>query len=193
MGRHSNTLRIIGGEWRGRKLNFPDARGLRPSHDRVRETLFNWLAADIEGAKVLDLFAGSGSLGLEALSRGAKQVTFVEKERKVAQAISQHLQTLNASNGVVKNWDAFKALTILPPQSVDLLFLDPPFERGFLPKLLTSEALNQLLKPEALIYIEAESSLDLSQCPWEEWKVKKTSSLSYGLYQKSVVSEGNEI
>ena len=88
---HSQQLRIIGGEWRGRKLAFKPEQGLRPTLDRFRETLFNWLMFDTEGAHCLDLFAGSGALGLEALSRGASAVTFVEKSKQAAQQIKQHL------------------------------------------------------------------------------------------------------
>ncbi len=185
MGRNSNSIRIIGGQWRGRKLHFPDAKGLRPSHDRVRETLFNWLIGQVEGKTCLDLFAGSGALGLEALSRGAKEVIFVEKERKIANAISEHIKTLNAQdNAKVKNWDAFKALDILDENSFDILFLDPPFERGFLQKLMLNPRLNRLLKPGALIYVEAESAIDTSAMGWSVLKEKSTSTLNYRLLQK---------
>lgn len=98
MAKGSNQLRIIGGEWRGRKLRFPDVPNLRPTPDRVRETVFNWLMPMIHGAHCLDLFAGSGALGLEALSRGAARTTFVDSHKKVTQFIQEHLTLLNAND-----------------------------------------------------------------------------------------------
>ena len=106
---NTNTLRIIGGEWRSRKLSFIDAEGLRPTPDRIRETLFNWLQGTIHGANCLDLFAGSGVLGLEALSRGACQVTFVEKNKAVANQLKTNLDLLK-SDAEVHNQDALAYL-----------------------------------------------------------------------------------
>ena len=102
----TNQLRIIGGEWRGRKLRFPDVAGLRPTTDRVRETLFNWLAPVIHGARCLDLFAGSGALGLEALSRGASSVVFIDSDRRAVQSLRENLALLKEGRGEVLQSDA---------------------------------------------------------------------------------------
>ncbi|MBT4078984.1 MAG: 16S rRNA (guanine(966)-N(2))-methyltransferase RsmD, partial [Gammaproteobacteria bacterium] len=106
----SRKLRIIGGSWRGRNLLFAECPAIRPTPDRVRETLFNWLQGTIRGARCLDLFAGSGALGLEALSRGAAQVDFVEQDRSSAQSIQQHLELLQAEGGRVQRGDALRFL-----------------------------------------------------------------------------------
>lgn len=133
MAKGSNQLRIIGGEWRGRKLHFPDAPNLRPTPDRVRETVFNWLASMIHGARVLDLFAGSGALGLEALSRGAAFTTFVDSHKKVTQTLQEHLALLNAKDKAeVLSMDGVKFLShakFLNTEAkvYDLVFLDPPY------------------------------------------------------------------
>lgn len=133
MAKGSNQLRIIGGEWRGRKLRFPDAPNLRPTPDRVRETIFNWLAPMIQGAHCLDLFAGSGALGLEALSRGAALTTFVDSHKKVTQELKNHIETLNANaRAKVFSMDGVKFLTqdkfqTTEVKQYDLVFLDPPY------------------------------------------------------------------
>jgi len=128
-------LRIIGGRWRGRRLPVPSNASLRPTPDRVRETLFNWLAPFVEGARCLDLFAGTGALGLEALSRGAAVCTFVEHDRRLAEAIRAHLDTLGCGDGEVVCGDGVTVLDRLPG-TFDLVFLDPPFADGLFPALL---------------------------------------------------------
>ncbi len=149
-----NTLRIIGGEWRSRKLQFEDAPNLRPTPDRVRETLFNWLQGSIHGARCLDLFAGSGALGLEALSRGAKEVVFVEKVAHVATQIETNLALLNAHSPVV-NSDASSYLSSIE-QIFDIIFLDPPFRKKMLPTMLEIIIQKKLLADNGLIYLEHE-------------------------------------
>lgn len=151
----SNTLRIIGGEWRSRKLEFKDAPNLRPTPDRVRETLFNWLQGRIHGAHCLDLFAGSGALGLEALSRGAKEVVFVEKMTHVASQLEVNLGILSASSPVIKT-DALSYLNDCE-QVFDIIFLDPPFRQDFLPQTLKNILEKKLLSNNGLIYLEHES------------------------------------
>src|SRR5690242_17568414 len=131
---YRNEFRIIAGQWRRRKLHFPDVPGIRPSPDRVRETLFNWLRERVEGARCLDLFAGSGALGLEAMSRGAAQVVFVDQDRQAAQAIREHLALLDAAGGEVREAEAQAWLT-QTPQPFDLVFLDPPFDADMLPSI----------------------------------------------------------
>lgn len=148
-------LRIIGGQWRGRKLQFPLAEGLRPTGDRIRETLFNWLAPEIEGAHCLDLFAGSGALGLEALSRGAASCTFVENSRSAAEAIRQHLEKLGSTAGTISQMSALNWLQA-NTQKFDIIFLDPPFSAGLYTP--ASELIQQqnTLNNNGLLYVEFE-------------------------------------
>ena len=121
----NNEVRIIGGQWRGRKLRFPDRAGLRPTLGRVRETLFNWLAPSIRGARCLDLYAGSGALGFEALSRGAAEVTFVERDRKAAAALNANVALLEAPATVLQMpAERFLATS---SERFDLILFDPPF------------------------------------------------------------------
>jgi len=168
---YREEFRIIGGEWRSRRLRFPPLPGIRPSPDRVRETLFNWLRDRIEGARCLDLFAGSGALGLEALSRGAAHVTFVDKERPAAEAIRGHLQLLDARGGEVVQSDAFVWLAGTP-RPFELVFLDPPFDEHLVPAACTRLA-QGWLKPGAWVYVEhaAEQAPALP----DGWKVLKQS------------------
>ena len=160
----TNTLRIIGGEWRSRKLPFIDAQGLRPTPDRIRETLFNWLQGYIHGANCLDLFAGSGVLGLEALSRGAAQVVFVEKNKAVANQLKENLTVLKA-DAEVRQTDALDYLNsenimqkwggVLP----NIIFLDPPYRQNLLEQSLTilCDKSKGLINKNTLIYLEHES------------------------------------
>lgn len=153
--KQTNTIRIIGGEWRSRKLPFEDAPNLRPTPDRVRETLFNWLQGNIHGARCLDLFAGSGALGFEALSRGAKEVVFVEKMAHVATQIEANLTLLNADSSVI-NSDATSYLTNTE-HVFDVIFLDPPFRQDLLPITLKIILDKKRLSHNGLIYLEHES------------------------------------
>lgn len=152
MRRRLGELRIVGGDWRGRRLAFPELPGVRPSPVRLRETLFNWLAPLIAGARCLDLFAGSGALGLEALSRGAGEVVFVDCVGEVARAIEHHLSTLNASRrGHVVRADAMSYLRG-HQERFDIVFLDPPFgEERLIPCL---HALEGHLAPGHRVYVE---------------------------------------
>ncbi len=154
---NSNTVRIIGGDWRGRKLPFVDAQGLRPTPDRVRETVFNWLQGQTHGTNCLDLFAGSGVLGFEALSRGAKSVTFIEKNKLVSTTIKANISLLNAQATLIQS-DALSFLSETT-DSFDLIFLDPPYRQGLLEKSLNiiCDSESKLLNKNALIYLEHES------------------------------------
>lgn len=152
----NNLLRIIGGEWRSRKLKFADVPGLRPTPDRVRETLFNWLQMQIPGARCLDLFAGSGALGLEALSRGAGEVVMVEKHPAAARALRDNIALLGAQNAVLVQDDAFRYLQ-RETQGFDLIFLDPPFHQSLLEPALEILFANKLLKTGGMIYLEQEA------------------------------------
>jgi 16S rRNA (guanine966-N2)-methyltransferase len=178
----SNQLRIIGGRWRGRKFSFPDAPGLRPTPDRVRETLFNWLMHDIHDAMCLDAFAGSGAVGLEALSRGAKQVVFLEQNPKAADSIRSILKEMNIQ-AQVTTANTLQYLKQSSKQLFNLVFLDPPFHKSLIPETL--ELLSQgWLKPESLVYIECESSLkleDLLPKGFSILKDKQAGEVRYGL------------
>jgi len=150
--RSTSKLRIIGGDWRGRTLGFTARDGLRPTPDRVRETLFNWLAPRIRGATCLDMFAGSGALGLEALSRGAQSCDFIETSRPAAQAIQGHLQLLQATaRGQVINADTF---TLKRTNQYDIVFIDPPFAEQLQARAVTWLLDNNMLAEDARIYRE---------------------------------------
>lgn len=165
MSRSANQLRIIGGQWRSRKFNFVNAEGLRPTPDRVRETLFNWLQFEISGTHCLDAFAGSGALGFEALSRGAASVVFIEKQHAQFMALQETKKTLNAAGAVILSGEAQALLSAkhnaLIAQSFDGVFLDPPFHQDLLRDMCVSLHLQKLLKPHAFVYVE-------SECEWAE-------------------------
>jgi 16S rRNA (guanine966-N2)-methyltransferase len=154
-------LRIIGGRFRRRLLAVPDHPGLRPTPDRVRETLFNWLAFDIAERRVLDLFAGTGALGLEALSRGAREALFVEADSKVARALEANLALLDAPGQVVAGeaLDWLQNQTVTAP--VELVFLDPPFHRDLVTSACTHLETRGWLTAEAWVYVETEARLAL--------------------------------
>jgi 16S rRNA (guanine966-N2)-methyltransferase len=152
----TNQVRIIGGAWRSRRISFPDHGGLRPSADRVRETLFNWLGQDLGGARCLDLFAGSGALGFEALSRGAAWVDMVEKSRRVCEALRRNALLLAAKNLQVHCADALEFATAAAADAAaryDVVFLDPPFGSTLLAQALPRVA--PLLRPQARVYLES--------------------------------------
>jgi len=175
----SQQLRIIGGEWRSRRLKFPALDGLRPTMDRVRETVFNWLQFDVEGARILDAFAGSGALGFEALSRGAKEVIFLEKHPNAAIQLKENLQLLQAKNAQVWAGDALVWME-QNPEPFDLVFLDPPFGKDLL-----NPAIEKLqLLPGALVYVEHEARLKPAiSANWAEKKSKSTKEFTFSLYE----------
>ncbi|MFO7593471.1 MAG: 16S rRNA (guanine(966)-N(2))-methyltransferase RsmD [Pseudomonadota bacterium] len=179
-----NTLRIIGGQWRGRKLRFADGEGLRPTTDRIRETLFNWLQPVIEGARCLDLFAGSGALGLEALSRGARETVFVETNPRAISSLKENLSLLEANNARVVRSDALAFLDG-DAQSFDVIFLDPPFRRDLLQPVLQKLAQSGQPAPGAYIYLELESEQGVPALPqgWELLRSKQAGQVAYHLAQ----------
>jgi 16S rRNA (guanine966-N2)-methyltransferase len=181
----AGQIRIIGGQWRGRKLPVPDSAGLRPTTDRVRETLFNWLAPDIQQARCLDCFAGSGALGLEALSRYAASATLLELERSVAQQLSQNLQTLRATQAKVVQTNTLQWLS-QPGEPFDVVFVDPPFRKGLLQETLTLLEQNGWLAAEALIYVESEVENGTPVAPsnWDLYREKIAGQVAYRLYQR---------
>jgi 16S rRNA (guanine966-N2)-methyltransferase len=149
---YRDEFRIIAGQWRRRKLHFPSLPGIRPSPDRVRETLFNWLSERIEGSSCLDLFAGSGALGLEALSRGATRVLFVDRERQAVDAIRGHLALLKAEGGEALVTESL-AWLVGTPRPFEIVFLDPPFDADLVPEVCT-RLTQGWLKPGAWVYVE---------------------------------------
>lgn len=181
----AGQIRIIGGQWRGRKLPVPDSAGLRPTTDRVRETLFNWLAPDIQDAHCLDCFAGSGALGLEALSRYAASATLLELERTVAQQLSQNLQTLRATQAKVVQTNTLQWLS-QPGEPFDVVFVDPPFRKGLLQETLTLLEQNGWLADEALIYVESEveNGTPVAPANWDLYREKIAGQVAYRLYQR---------
>ncbi len=179
-----NRLRIIGGQWRGRRLEFPDVPGLRPTPDRVRETLFNWLQADINGARCLDLFAGSGALGLEALSRGASRVVLVDESSAATRQLEANLQTLHTNDASIVHMPVQIFLERGSGEArYNVVFLDPPFGQGLaLPTLQLLEE-NDWLAPGARIYIESEGQLRELPLPagWQLLKEKRSGQVIYRL------------
>lgn len=186
----SGQIRIIGGQWRGRKLPVPDSPGLRPTTDRVRETLFNWLAPSMVNARCLDCFAGSGALGLEALSRYASAATLLEMERGVAQQLQQNLATLKAPQGKVVNTNT---LTFLNQNGTphDIVFVDPPFRKGLLDETLRLLESNGWLADDALIYVESEVENGLPPVPvhWDLHREKVAGQVAYRLYHRTAQGE----
>ncbi len=178
--KQSNTLRIIGGEWRGRKLPFIDAQGLRPTPDRIRETLFNWLQGYTHNSGCLDLFAGSGILGFEALSRGAKNVTFIEKNKQVSAQLESNISLLSA-NATLINTDALNYLSSTQ-SSFDLIFLDPPYRQGLLEQSLKviCQHDKKLLHKHSLIYLEHESEENIT---WETFGLTVVKQANAGQVQ----------
>jgi len=176
------TLRIIGGQWRGRRFPVIDQADLRPTPDRVRETLFNWVQNEIIGARCLDLFAGTGALGLEALSRGATHVTFIDNSLAAIQQLRETLNTFKAENATVLRYDVRHRLT-LPPQPYDLIFMDPPFGFGYLQALCETFQTPGWLTEGAMIYMESEAALQTLPLPahWEMLKEKVSGQVCYRL------------
>jgi 16S rRNA (guanine966-N2)-methyltransferase len=179
-------LRIIGGQWRSRKLGFPEAPGLRPTPDRVRETLFNWLAAHIEGAKVLDAFTGSGALYLEALSRGASMALALDANATAISSLRHNLDLLGCATGQLLQSDALKYLEAQTPSAFDLVFLDPPFHQNLLPATCTLLEEKGWLAERAWIYTESETPPSALQMPttWRLHREKKAGQVYYSLWQR---------
>lgn len=177
-----NKLRIIGGRWRGTRIEFPPTAALRPTPDRVRETLFNWLQPVIVGARCLDLFAGSGVLGIEALSRGAGCVELVDSEPSVGRHLQQALTRLAATQGVVHVIDAMRYLDG-DARQFDIVFLDPPYASNLLQKACDKLAAAGWLAPDAFVYLECPAQQPLPQLPqgWVVHRAKRAGQVGYHL------------
>ncbi|WP_166425375.1 16S rRNA (guanine(966)-N(2))-methyltransferase RsmD [Paraglaciecola sp. 20A4] len=182
----NGAIRIISGQWRGRKLPVMDVQGLRPTTDRNKETLFNWLMAYTQNSRCLDAFAGSGGLGFEALSRYANHVTFIELDKKVAANLRSNLANLNVSaqSAEVICGDSLRYLAQLN-DSFDLIFLDPPFHKNLLPRAIEQIQQQGLLNENGLIYIECEtqSAQYLVPSNWRLLKQNQSSQVTANLYQ----------
>ena len=181
-----SQIRIIGGTWRGQKLSFVPIEGLRPTGDRIRETLFNWLAPVINGAHCLDLFAGSGALGFEALSRGAQSATFIEQNPSAITLLQQNQTHLKAEHANISGANALEWLkTTKPPQPFDVIFLDPPFAADLLQPCCDLLQQEHLLASDAYIYIETDSQQPppITPASWLPLKEKTTGQVTYRLYR----------
>jgi len=178
-----NQLRIIGGEWRSRKLSFANGEGLRPTPDRVRETLFNWLAPIINGARCLDLFAGSGALGFEALSRGAAEVVMLDTQGSAIKQLQHNLRLLQCDKAELIHIDALVYLQQTASMPFDVVFLDPPYRQGLLAPCIDLLERHAWLKGDAKVYLEIECEAELPELPsnWELMRSKKAGQVAYYL------------
>jgi 16S rRNA (guanine966-N2)-methyltransferase len=172
------SVRIIAGEWRGRRIPIVDDTDVRPTPDRVRETVFNWLQASIAGARVLDLYAGTGALGFESLSRGAAEAWFVEQDARLVEALYAQAETFGATPRIVRQ-DAAAFLRARAPQRFDVVFLDPPYALPVEPLL---ELLPQWVAPEGVVYVERPLPAGLPEVAAAEWRKRShAGAVEYGL------------
>jgi 16S rRNA (guanine966-N2)-methyltransferase len=185
-GAQSRVIRVIGGAMRGRRWRFPDIPDIRPTPDRVRETLFNWLGTHVVGARCLDLFAGSGALGLESLSRGASGVVFVEQHAAIVRALGAVTEEWNVRGAEVVRADAFSYLRGTA-QPFDIVFLDPPFSAGLLTPAAALLEERGWLAPNALIYLESAAREPRPALPetWKELKAKQAGEVGYHLLARN--------
>ena len=188
-GSPSHELRIIGGQWKRSKIKVIDLPGLRPTPDRVRETLFNWLGQDLTGWCCVDAFAGTGALGFEAASRGAQSVLMLEQDTQLVSLLSETQKRLAASAVQIQKGDALMALTRIVPSSLDVVFLDPPFEADFFESALELAA--KAVAPEGWVYLEAPKKWEaqaLAPCGLMVVKYMKAGAVHAHLLQRP--SEG---
>ena len=180
-----NQVRIIGGEWRGRKLHFPQSLGIRPTPDRVRVTVFNWLQMHLAGRRCLDLYTGSGALGFEALSRGARETVFLDTDPEVVRYVVQMLQTLRCERGHAVRMDARTYLS-QPPDPFDVVFLDPPFADRALPELCAMLETRGWLSPGAFVYLEDSAASGEPVLPqgWTLHRSKHAGEVGYHLARR---------
>lgn len=176
-------IRIIGGSYRGKKIHFPEVDGLRPTPNRVKETLFNWLMNDIRDARCLDAFAGSGALGLEAFSRGAGQVVFIEHSPEAHKNLKKVISPFNSAKLSLIQADTRLYLQ-KNKEPFDIIFLDPPFTQNYIPECLDSILKNNGLKQGGLVYIETSTELELDPGLWHQKKLKQAGQVIYGLFEK---------
>lgn len=185
-GARSRLIRIIGGSLRGRRFRFADVDDIRPTPDRVRETLFNWLGSRVVGARCLDLFAGSGALGLEGRSRGAAHVVLVERHPAIVRTLAALLEEWRLTGVVLHRADALQFLS-QAPEPFDIVFLDPPFGAGVLSRVADMLEHNGWLTKQALIYVECAARDDLPPLPpnWRLLKAKRAGEVGYHLLART--------
>jgi 16S rRNA (guanine966-N2)-methyltransferase len=182
-------IRVISGQFRGRKLPVKDVQGLRPTTDRIKETVFNWLMQDTRDANVLDCFAGSGGLGFEALSRFASTAVFIELDSSAAKQLAQNIATLKLQNAQVRHTNSLSFLEQKNSNTpFDLVFVDPPFRKNLAQTSCNLLEINNWLSEEALIYLEVESDLNTFKPPsnWLLIKEKKAGQVFCRLYQRQL-------
>jgi 16S rRNA (guanine966-N2)-methyltransferase len=177
------TVRIIGGLYRGKKIHFPELEGLRPTPDRVKETLFNWLMNDIKNARCLDAFAGSGALGMEAFSRGAAKVTFIEQSPIAYTNLRKSLEQFNHPSLSLLQINALDYLK-KGSETFDIIFLDPPYALNYLSPCLELIFQSQILVPGGLVFVESSSPIDINPDHWKQLKLKQAGQVIYGLFEK---------
>ena len=179
-------IRLISGQWKGKKLPVKDKQGLRPTTDRTKETLFNWLMHDIRDANCLDCFSGSGSLGFEALSRYAKYCTFLELDKQIANQLQTNLNTLKIDNAQIIQTDSLQYLMQAATIKYDVVFIDPPFNQGLAQPCIDQLASQDHLADQCLIYVEVENTLNTIEFPenWSLLKEKTSGQVRYQLFSK---------
>ncbi|GAB4222113.1 MAG: 16S rRNA (guanine(966)-N(2))-methyltransferase RsmD [Francisella sp.] len=186
----TNSIRVIAGKYKNRKLKFPNITGLRPTSDQLKETIFNWLNPFVYNSICIDAFAGSGSLGIESLSRGAKKSIFYEVNFKALVQIKENLKNLAITNFEIYKKDSIKALSTLSKLDIShsrlIIFLDPPFNKNIIPKALNSIRKNQNIPNETLIYIETENNAEYSLDGFSVLKEKHTANISAKLVLKNI-------
>lgn len=186
-GKPAGEVRIIGGQWRRSRLPVPDAAGLRPTPDRVRETLFNWLGQDLGGWRCCDPFAGSGALGLEAASRGAASVLLVERDATLVRSLQASVARLGGADRIsVRAGDGVSALRALPTASQDLIFLDPPYDSGLLSPALT--AAQGALAPGGWLYLEDRQARTTWPDGWAPYRELKAGVVHATLLRRMVAA-----
>ncbi|MFZ9872501.1 MAG: 16S rRNA (guanine(966)-N(2))-methyltransferase RsmD [Steroidobacteraceae bacterium] len=192
---NSNEVRIIAGQWRGRKIRFPAGTAIRPTPDRVRETLFNWLAPMIRGARVLDAFAGSGALGLESASRGAASVVCLETDGRCVTALQERCREWGAAQVDIVRADALRWLAATRPSAsepFDLVFLDPPFDADLWLRVANRLEAGDWLSSGAYVYLELPVERELAGLPpnWKPWRKGRAGEVGYHLLRRQL--EGGE-
>ena len=187
-----NQVRILAGQWRGRKINFSPLKNLRPTGCRIRETLFNWLQPHIANSTCLDLFAGSGILSFEALSRGANKVLTLDASAQIIQTIQQQAMQLKTSQLQATQQDAYQFIQQTSTQTYDIIFIDPPFLDQRLTEICAALANNHWLKPKGLIYVEKDKQqIFTAPVAWQLLKDKTAGAVSYQLYISIPLQDAN--
>jgi 16S rRNA (guanine966-N2)-methyltransferase len=183
----SNSVRIISGMWRGRRLQVADVPGLRPTGDRSRETLFNWLQPWISGADCADLFAGTGALGFEAASRGAKSVLMIEKHLRAQEVLGQSIEQLQAEQVKLQSGGAMRSIEQLKPDSFDLVFVDPPFDSNLGGLVLERLDKNACVRRGGFVYIESPASTTIPPPQdWSVWRDQEIGEVRMQLFRRQI-------